>query len=79
MCKRPYPEGIAWDEAWRQRQRADMAEDAARMLFTGITCHDMNHTPAQYHQSYEPCKARAAFVDKYPFLKDNPNESDQTS
>ena len=20
---RPYPEGIAWDEAWRQRQRAD--------------------------------------------------------
>lgn len=20
---RPYPEGVCWDEAWRQRQRAD--------------------------------------------------------
>ena len=26
MSKRPYPEGVAWDEAWRQRQRADEAE-----------------------------------------------------
>lgn len=25
---RPYPEGIAFDEAWRQRQRADAAEAA---------------------------------------------------
>ena len=24
---RPYPEGIAFDEAWRQRQRADAAEE----------------------------------------------------
>lgn len=23
---RPYPEGVSWDEAWRQRQRADAAE-----------------------------------------------------
>lgn len=23
---RPYPEGLVWDEAWRQRQRADAAE-----------------------------------------------------
>lgn len=23
---RPYPEGRAWDEAWRQRQRADGLE-----------------------------------------------------
>ena len=22
MSERPYPEGIAWDEAWRQRRRA---------------------------------------------------------
>lgn len=54
------------------------AEKAARMLWTSVTCHDLHHTPAQYHQSYEPCKARAAFVEKYPFLKENPNESDQT-
>ncbi len=25
---RPYPEGIAWDEAWRQRRRADRLENA---------------------------------------------------
>ena len=25
---RPYPEGIAWDEAWRQRRRADRLEMA---------------------------------------------------
>ena len=25
--ERPYPEGVAFDEAWRQRQRADLAED----------------------------------------------------
>lgn len=27
---RPYPEGIAWDEAWRQRQRS---EELANVLF----------------------------------------------
>jgi hypothetical protein len=27
MVERPYPEGFAWDEAWRQRKRADAAED----------------------------------------------------
>ena len=33
--KRPYPEGhIAWDEAWRQRQRADAAELALRLIRT---------------------------------------------
>ena len=26
MPERPYPEGIAWDEAWLQRQRADELE-----------------------------------------------------
>ena len=25
---RPYPEGIDWDEAWRQRRRADRLENA---------------------------------------------------
>ncbi len=30
--KRPYPEGIAWDEAWRQRQRADSIEDGCESL-----------------------------------------------
>ena len=29
MRNRPYPGGIAWDEAWAQRQRADALEAAA--------------------------------------------------
>ena len=29
MTNRPYPAGDAWDEAWRQRQRADALEEAA--------------------------------------------------
>lgn len=29
-ANRPYPDGIAWDEAWRQRQRADNAEALLR-------------------------------------------------
>ena len=28
--ERPYPEGIAFDEAWKQRQRADHVESAVR-------------------------------------------------
>ena len=41
--ERPYPEGIAFDEAWRQRQRADAMEAsrdswraACRYLYTVI-------------------------------------------
>lgn len=26
QSKRPYPDGLAWDEAWHQRQRADALE-----------------------------------------------------
>ena len=29
---RPYPDGIAWDEAWRQWQRADAAEETLDKL-----------------------------------------------
>ena len=29
---RPYPEGICWDEAWRQRQRANKLEAAVLLL-----------------------------------------------
>ena len=29
MSDRPYPNGIAWDEAWAQRQRADALERLA--------------------------------------------------
>lgn len=32
---RPYPEGIAWDEAWRQRRRADRLEVALKKIADG--------------------------------------------
>ena len=32
---RPYPEGIAWDEALRQRRRADRLEAALKMIADG--------------------------------------------
>ena len=33
--ERPYPEGVAFDEAWRQRQRADKAEALLREAVDG--------------------------------------------
>ena len=29
---RPYPEGVCWDEAWRQRKRANKLEAAVLLL-----------------------------------------------
>lgn len=38
---RPYPEGIAWDEAWRQRQRAE--ESANTLISTSLSLgHNLN-------------------------------------
>ena len=36
MNDRPYPEGIAWDEAWRQRKRSEALVDAASNLLSAI-------------------------------------------
>jgi hypothetical protein len=30
--KRPYPDGVCWDEAWRQRQRADTLEVTCQFM-----------------------------------------------
>ena len=35
---RPYPEGICWDEAWRQRQRADMLQGNYDFLVAKFNC-----------------------------------------
>ena len=35
MSERPYPEGIAWDEAWRERRRADRLEVALKKIADG--------------------------------------------
>ena len=40
MSLRPYPEGLAWDEAWRQRKRADRLQsfkDAVQEAYTNNT------------------------------------------
>jgi hypothetical protein len=59
--KRPYPEGIAWDEAWRQRQRADLLEKQLKRLkpleFENYVC--------KYGQLYEFLIADAlSFLDE---------------
>ena len=35
--KRPDPEGVCWDEAWRQRQRADTLEGTCKFLTAKAT------------------------------------------
>lgn len=32
---RPYPDGIAWDETWRERKRADRLEAALKKIADG--------------------------------------------
>ena len=32
MSEKPYPDGVAWDEAWRERQRADRLEAALKKI-----------------------------------------------
>lgn len=44
--KRPYPAGIAWDEAWRQRQRADYLEEALQLERDEVFRRKL---PAKYH------------------------------
>ena len=35
MSERPYPEGVAWDEAWREMRRADRLEVALKKIADG--------------------------------------------
>jgi hypothetical protein len=42
MTNRPYPSGIAWDEAWAQRQRADALEEAATAVIRAAAIGDQN-------------------------------------
>lgn len=48
---RPYPEGIAFDEAWRQRQRADRAERIVREIWE--TFYGQNLQVANWHLNGE--------------------------
>ena len=42
--ERPYPEGIAWDEAWRQRQLADELTDALRELYESAQLNSVHYS-----------------------------------
>jgi len=44
---RPYPNGIAWDEAWRQRQRADELERRYQSLWERFVI--LETEVAEYH------------------------------
>jgi len=48
---RPYPEGVAFDEAWRQRQRADRAERIVAEIWE--TFYGQNMQVANWHQNGE--------------------------
>lgn len=63
---RPYPEGIAWDEAWRQRQRADQAERCAAYLWGFLT--GVEHSVEEYHERIRRVKKRA--ITHYGFKED---------
>lgn len=39
---RPYPEGIAWDEAWRQRRRADRLEAVLKDVSQDVFLYENN-------------------------------------
>ena len=45
MTERPYPGGIAWDEAWAQRQRADALEEAATAVVRAAAIGDQGFIP----------------------------------
>ena len=46
--ERPYPNGIAWDEAWHQRKRADLAESKIEEILKIIIPNDIRpqHSPS---------------------------------
>jgi len=60
MSERPYPEGSAWDEAWRQRQRADALEkvmpdllEACELMIDAMVAYefDVDDCPTPKHRS----------------------------
>lgn len=73
--KRTEPKGYVSKAEKRLIQERDEAHEAARMLLKHVQCDDIHHKPDQYHDYDEPCKALAAMVEKYPFLK--PTEPDR--
>lgn len=68
MSSRPYPGGIAWDEAWRQRQRADALEAAAIAVVRAASIGDQNFIPCLLRNE-EGEKLRRRIVELSDLLK----------
>ena len=49
---RPYPSGIAWDEAWRQRQRADNLQERfdqlRKIAISQVQCFEVHAEEGTY-------------------------------
>lgn len=64
MSERPYPEGIAWDEAWRERKRADRLVGIVRMLIGCVE--DTKKYPDMHDDFVEELEsARIALENQY--------------
>ena len=69
MSERPYPDGIAWDEAWRQRRRADRLEVALKKIADGRGMIPDKSTIYMSGRVPEVCaKSRHYFRDVYDHL-----------
>jgi 3-dehydroquinate synthetase len=62
MTNRPYPPGIAWDEAWAQRQRADALEEAAAEVIRAAAIGDQNFIGCLRHEDDATRRLRLTIV-----------------
>jgi hypothetical protein len=69
MTDRPYPDGIAWDEAWRQRQRADALERLAMEIIHTAT--DVDDKPIEcLNRDYDGARLKRRILGLKHFLKE---------
>jgi hypothetical protein len=62
MTERPYPDGIAWDEAWRQRQRADALEESATAVIRAAALGDQSFIKCLRFNDEETMRLRWTIV-----------------
>jgi hypothetical protein len=69
VTDRPYPDGIAWDEAWAQRQRADALERLAIEIIHTAT--GVDDKPIEcLNRDYDGARLKRRILGLKHFLKD---------
>ena len=69
MSNRPYPGGSAWDEAWRQRQRADALERLAMEIIHTAT--DVDGKPIEcLNRDYDGARLKRRILGLKHFLNE---------